>query len=237
MTGRELVAASLRLIGVKASGESLTADEAMDGLATLNQLIASWSTERLLIHVKVREEFDLTAGVQQYTLGDGADFDTDRPMRIEAALIRDESQSPAFEYPLRLLSFSEWAAIRQKELGNARPESLFSEGTFPNETLNLHPKPDAAYKLVLWSWKPLASVETIDSEIAFPPGYDRALRYNLALELAPEYGRAVPDAVAINAVEAKANIKRMNHRPSYLRVDDIPAGRPNAFNIQSGDCH
>lgn len=48
MTGREAVAASLRKLGAIASGESLTADMASDGIAELNRMLQSWSTEEYM---------------------------------------------------------------------------------------------------------------------------------------------------------------------------------------------
>lgn len=234
MTGRDLVSASLRLIGALAPGESLASSEATDGLSALNRMLSSWSTEELLIYARVREEFTLTPSTASYTLGTGGDFSTTRPLRIDEALLRDETQTPAVEYPVRILSLAEWASIRLKGVSYDRVTALYAEGTYPLETLNLYPMPSAAHKLVLWSWKPLTEVSTLDTAVAFPPGYEEALVYGLALRLTPEYGKAVPDAVAIVAVEAKANIKRMNHRPQYLRVDEALISE-GGFNILTGD--
>jgi hypothetical protein len=47
-TGRDLVAASHRKIGALAAGESLEAQQATDGLAELNRMLSSWSTEGLM---------------------------------------------------------------------------------------------------------------------------------------------------------------------------------------------
>lgn len=236
MTGRDLITASMRKIGAKASGESMEASEATEGLAALNQMISSWSTESLLINAKVRRVHTLTTGDQQYTVGaSGADFTAPRPLRVVEALIRDESVSPAIEYPsLRILSLAEWAAIVIKELGNSIPTDIYLEGTYPLETFNLYPKPSAGLKLVLWSWEPLTEIATLDTAISFPPGYEEALIYNFAIRLAPEYGKTIPAEVASVANDSKANIKRMNHRPRYLQVDAalVPRGR---FNILTGD--
>lgn len=234
MTGREIVTASLRLLGVLAPGENLGASEATDGLSALNRMLGSWSNESLLINAKVRDELTLTPNDQQYSMGTGADFNTARPIRIEEALIRDESSSPAIEIPVKLLTKEEWAAIQVKESTSTYPHSLYAEGTYPNETINLYPKPTAAHKLVLYSWKPLPEIATLDTSVSLPPGYDDALIYNLAIRLAPEYGRAVSDAVGITATEAKAAIKRINHKPRYLKVDDALSPRGGGFNIYTG---
>lgn len=234
MTGRDLVSASLRLIGALAPGETLAAQEATDGLSALNRMISSWSTENLLIYARVRNELTLVAGTASYTVGTSGNLNTSRPVRIEEALLRDETQSPAVEYPVRILSLAEWTAIRAKATSSDIVTALYAEGTYPLETLNLYPTPSAAHKLVLWSLKPLTAIATLDTAVSLPEGYEEALVYNFSIRLAPEYGRAVPDSVAVIAQESKAAIKRANHKPSYLRADDALFGG-SSFNILTGE--
>lgn len=235
MTGRDLITASLRLIGAVAPGESVAASEATDGFAALNRMISSWSTESLLIYAKVRRVHTLTTGDQQYTVGPtGADFTAPRPLKVEEALIRDESQTPAIESPVRIVSLAEWTEILLKEFGNSTPTDVYFEGTYPSETLNLYPKPSANLKLVLWSHEPLTEIATLDTTIALPPGYEEALIYNLSIRLAPEYGKMVPDPVVAVANESKASLKRMNHRPRYLRADEALLN-DRGFNILTGE--
>jgi hypothetical protein len=62
MTAREIIASTLRLLGVLAAGETATANEANDALESLNQMLSSWSNENLVVYQKVRDEFTLTAG-------------------------------------------------------------------------------------------------------------------------------------------------------------------------------
>ncbi len=234
MTGRDLVSASLRLIGAIAPGESLAAGEATDGLAALNRMISSWSNEALLIYAKVRETLPLVPGTAAYTVGVTGNLNTTRPLKIESALIRNSSVSPAVEYPIRMLSLDEWTSIAVKDLTTELPTDMYVEGTTPLETVNLFPVPSVAHTLVLWSWKPLTEITTLDDVIAFPPGYERALIFNLAMDIAPEYGKAIPDAVASGATDSRTAIKRMNIRQSYLRPDSIPCGVEKRFNVFTG---
>ena len=235
MTGRDLVTATLRLLGVVASGDSLAASEATDGLASLNRMLGGWSTEGLLIFARTREAVAMTAGTAAYTMGTGGTYGSTRALKIEEALIRDETVTPAIEYPVKILSLAEWSSIAQKDDTGALPHSLYHDGGFPLETVTVYPKPSVAHKLVLYSVKPLSEITTLDTSVSLPPGYDRALIYNLAVDLAPEYGKALPDAVVMVANESKAGLKRMNYRPNYLRVDDplLPQGG-GAFNINTG---
>lgn len=228
MTGRDLVSASLRLIGVLAPGETLPAAEAADALATVNRMIDSWSNESLLIHAKVREVFSLVGGTQSYTIGTGGTFNTDRPLRVDAASIKVGST----EYPLNQLGIAEWAAISDKTSTSDIPTDMYLSGSYPLETISLYPTPSAANSIVLYSWKPLDQISTLDTDVSLPPGYEEALIYNAAIRLSPEYGRTVTAEVAMLAAEAKASIKRMNHKPRLLRAD--PAFTAAGFNFTTG---
>jgi hypothetical protein len=215
MTGRDLISASLRKIGALASGDAIPANDASDGLSELNRMIASWSTEGLLIYAKIRETLALTPGTATYSMGTGATLNTTRPMRIESASI----MIGTIEYPLEVITDSQYAAIQTKSIQGV-PTSVYPEGTYPNETLNFYPIPNSNYSFIPYSWKALSSVASLDTVLSFPPGYEDALVYNFAMRLAPEYGKQPDALVAQIASESKAGIKRMNHRPELLRCDD-----------------
>ncbi len=229
-TVRDLVKGSLRLIGAIAQGETPSAEEQADALLVLNEMLDSWSTENLTIFAKVREEFALVGNQAVYTMGPTGDFDTTRPLRIEnAGIIQDLS-----EYPIGILNQDQWAAIRIKTSTSTLPSKIYLEGTYPLETVNVWPVPSAAATIALYSWKPLASFATVNSTVDLPPGYLKALRFNLALMLCPEYGRQPDTAVVAGALESKENIKRMNIKPLLMQVDPGLLRR-RAFNIITGE--
>lgn len=235
MTGRDLVTASLRLIGVLASGEAADSDEATDGLATLNRMVSAWSTEGLLIYSKVREELTLVAGTQSYTMGSSGDLNTTRPLKIEAAAIELQSTSPAQEVPVKVITFQEWAAIRTRAISMSIPTHLYPDYANPLVTLNLYGNPSVAEHLVLYSWKSLTSISTLDTSLAFPPGYEEALVFNGAIRLAPEYSKSTRPEIVEIAKESKATIKRLNSKPYFLDCDSALMGGGGGFNIYTGD--
>lgn len=219
-TARDLIKGSLRLIGAIASGETPSADEQADGLSALNDMLDSWSLERLVVPVRTREEF--TVSTSPVSMGDGATLDSARPMRIDAASVI----VGGVERKLDILSPEEWQAIAQKQMTSTIPLKLYAEGSSPDESINLWPIPSGPVTLVLYSWKSLGRLASANADIEFPEGYLRALRYNLAVEMAPEYGKAITDDVRAIAIEAKANIKRMNKRPVHMISDasGLPSG-------------
>lgn len=221
----------MRLIGAIATGETPSADELSDGLSTLNDLLDSWSNEGLLIYSVTRETFPLTQGQSRYSIGVGGDFDTSRPQKIQEATILSSGN----ELPLNILNVQEYAAISIKTTTSNIPSDIYLEGTFPLNYLNLYPTPSSADSLVLYSLKPLSKYTLSSDTVSLPPGYARALRYNLALELSPEYGKPLNELIISVAQESKASIQRYNTAPVYMNSDISSLINNNSsFNIETG---
>lgn len=235
MTARDLISRSFRLMGVLATGEVPSANEANDALIALNLMIDGFSNESLLIFTKLREVFNLVAGQQTYQMGLGAQFNTLRPQKIETALIVVQGNNPETELPMKIINKDEFAAIFVKSIQSTIPLWLYNDDAFPYTNLNLWPVPSINTQLVLYSWKPLADLQTLDDQLNLPPGYARMLNYNLAVELAPEFGRQLDEAAIAIAIQSKEEIKRMNSKPLYMRVDDALAGPRGSFNWLTGD--
>lgn len=230
MTGRDLISAQLRKINALAPGESIDAQEAMDGLAETNRMLSSWSNEGLLIYAITAESpIALTPGDATYTLGTSGDITT-RPQKIEKAVIRDGSYDLS---PMRILTLDEFSAIPNKSAQSTYPYSIYDDGGYPLRTITLYPVPSAAKQLVLFTKRPLTEIASLSTELSFPPGYEDALVYNGAIRLAPEYEKQVSAEVAKIASDALAGIKRANHRPALLRCDDAVVGC-GGFDILTG---
>lgn len=237
MTVRELIRKSMLLIGAVSSGESLSADEAADGLSSLNDLLDSWSTDGLLIPASTIEEFTLTPGQASYTIGVGGNFDTANPQVIEEARLKDVSGT-AFELPMSVYNIQQYADITQKTMQSSQPEALFFQRGAPLSTIYLYSVPSAANKLVLYSKKALSSFASVNDSISLPPGYQRALRYNLALELAVEYGKQPSEYVFQTSQDLKAQLMRVNDsgNPLLLKSDILGINQDSSkpFNIYTG---
>lgn len=234
-TVRDLIRGSLRLLGAIAQGETPSAEEQADAFSALIDMLGSWSTESLLIFNKGREVFPLVSGQQSYTMGPSGNFNTVRPLKIEDALLQIQGSNPTFELPIKIVNQDEWVSISVKTMPSTIPINLYVEDTSPLATLNLWPIPSVASNLILYSWKPLDTFASVDSDLDLPPGYAKALRYNLALELAPEYGREPSASVLSGAIESKENIKRMNIKPTFLKMDEAVLPRNRTFNWMTGE--
>jgi hypothetical protein len=218
-TVRDLIAASLRSIGALASGESATAAEAADALVLLNELLESWCLESLLVYNVTQNVFTLAANTQSYTIGTGGVFNVERPTAIEAAFLRDSTTTPAIDLPMGVLSQAQWADIAVKGLTAGYPLWVYLDLAYPLGHVLVWPVPPSAQALVLWLEQPLTSFASLDTTLALPKGYQRALRTHLAIELCPEYGRAVSPELAGQASEAKEVVKRSNSVTPLLTCD------------------
>lgn len=131
------------------------------------------------------------------------------------------------DIPVELLNDAQYASIPSKAITSTYPVKLYDNGDFPLRRITVWPIPNQESVMVLWLWQPLANKDTLDVELNLPKGYERALRFGLAVELAPEFGKEVPENVFKIASEAKAMLKRLNSGPQVM-VGDIALTRPGA---------
>jgi hypothetical protein len=232
MTAADLIKGSFRVLGILEPGESLEASMQADAFAALNDMVDGWANERLTLFSNARSTYTLTPGLNPHTIGVGGTFNVERPMAVDRASIVP-STAAGTERPLALLSEAEWQGLQGKTSAGS-PFSMWYQTTYPLGRLWLNPVPDAADTLVLYVLAQLGRFASVSATVDLPPGYTRALKYNLAKELAPEYGVKLSAEAADIANESKADLKRINNRPSYLRSDSALL-RGGTFSLASGD--
>ena len=229
MTIGDLIKGSLRLIGVIASGETPSADEMKDSLSSLNVMLDGWSTKRLTIYASTLDSLTLAVGTASYTVGTGGTFNTSRPTRVLSAYTRDSNGN---DCDLKVYTERDrYNEIVDKDT-SGRPEELFYDSSYTLGTIYLYPVPEQAYTLYMESLKPLSQLSGYTTEISLPDGYLRALKYNLAIELAPEFGASVPIEVAGIALDSLTDIMNLN-APEVTAKLDIP-GAYSPMNIYTG---
>lgn len=219
-TANVLITRALQLIGVVAAGEVPTADDYADGLITLNDMLAAWATEPMTIYTQSRTTKTLTVSTQTYTIGASASINVARPLWVANAAVIQSGGTQ--EIPISVLSDDEWARVPIKSMTSTFPTSVYYDYGFDSSgygTMSVYPVPTTAATLVLYLPSALSTFANGSTSYLFPPGYERMLRYNLAVELAPEYGKALEPTVAGIAAMSKANVKRANNRVAELRVD------------------
>lgn len=235
MTVLDLIKSSLRLIGQLGPGRAPNASETADALFVLNGMIEAWNTESLAIYNTRADQYPLTAGKQSYTIGTGGEINAPRPVQIERAnVVLTMVAGPDYSVPLELLTDERWSAIPVKALQSSIPRALYYDNAYPLANISLYPVPTTTPKLELATWQQLTGFATSSDTVAFPPGYADAIRYNLAVRLAPEWGKVPrPDVLAL-AVDSLAKIKTLNGETPELRCDPAVTCNRSAFNILTG---
>lgn len=232
---QDLINGAFRLIGILGEGESPSAQQSNDALTTLNALVDSYSNESLMIYTKAKEQFNLVAGQQVFTFGTGGDFSSPRPQMIENALIVAPQGAPNPELQMEILNKDEYASIILKATTSTIPLYIYNDGAYPLSNIYLWPVPSVVTPIIFYSWKPLTTLSTLSSTVSLPPGYERMLKFNLAVDLGPEYGVQPREDIVAIAMQSKAAIKRMNNKPLYLDTDPFLSDQRRAWNWRTGD--
>lgn len=201
-TALGIITSAMRKIGVLVKGEDPSADEADDGLEMLNDLLSSISNDSMVVYARTEDTLTLSAGTATYTIGTGGTFNTARPVKIISAYVR----SGNIDYDLNLINDEEYASIVLKSTGSI-PQFVNYTNGFPLGTLKFYPVPTAGYQLFLLSEKELGQL-TLNQTISLPPGWKRMLIYNLAVDMAAEYGQPVTPEIKMIADDSKGEIRK-----------------------------
>lgn len=220
-TALQLITDSLKLLGVVAGHEVPTSAEQQDSFARLNELVDSWGTHADTLFLARREVVPLVTGQATYTVGPGGDINAPRPMTLDGAAYVTGTGESAVEVPVALLTGPMYDGLPMKAMtGSVLGVTLLPTASYAE--LTVWPVPSADQTLVLYYEEPLAAFPDLITPVSLAPGYAKALRTNLALELAPEFGRVVDPMLDRLAHESLADIKRANWSQQELYLSGVP---------------
>jgi hypothetical protein len=206
-----LITDAARTIQAIASGETLNGAELSDGLISLNKLVDQWASLGLLIMQITEGQINLAGAAQPYALGY-------RPSKITAAYC----DSGALQAPVEILSPAQWSEIVDNSRSGKFATKLFCDYASPNSNIFWWPTATGTlhlfYFAALAQWPDLAV-----TAITLAPGYARGLTLNLAVDLAEQYGKAVPQTLMAAAQQSKSDIALANSR---IFGSDPPPDQP-----------
>jgi hypothetical protein len=233
-TAGDQINGALRLIGVLAEGEVPSADTAQDALTAMNQMIDSWSTERLAVFSTQDQVFSWPPGAIQRTLGPTGDFVGERPILVEdSTYFRDPASG--ISYGLKLINQQQYNGIAVKTVTSTYPQVMWVNMEHPDILMTVYPVPTKVLEFHIVSVKPLTAPAGLATVLAFPPGYLRAFRYCLACELAPEFGVEPSPTVMRIAMTSKRNLKRINNPDDIMSMPYSIVATRQRFNIFAGN--
>ena len=214
MVTSDLIRATLRLIGAISSSETPAADESSDALEALNLMLGSWGASRFLSASTGKVTKAMT-GAASYTIGSGGDIDTTRP----TALYVVTYTYGGIDYNVKVIDYADYQKIGLKTVSGTIPEYIVLKPDNPLSTIFLYPIPTTG-TLTLDSIRPATDL-TLADDLPYPPEWIRALKFNLAIELSPEFGFKVsPELVAL-AQDSKAIVMRSMVTVPSARFDTL----------------
>jgi hypothetical protein len=233
-TAGDQINRALRLLGVLAEGETPSAATSQDSLVALNQMIESWSTERLSVFCTQDQIFTWPAGEITRTLGPSGDFIGNRPVLFDdATYYRDPGTNVSFG--IKFINQQQYDGIAVKTVTSTYPQVIFVNMTYPDATMTVYPKPTRDLEWHFISVQELSNPAVLTTNLTFPPGYLRAFVYNLAMEIAPEFGVEPSPQVTRIAMTSKRNLKRINNPDDIMSMPYSLIATRQRFNVYAGN--
>lgn len=229
----EIIYSALRKIGAVASGETATTSELSDSLEAFQVMLRSWAADSLVVFSSVHETHTLVSGTGSYTMGSSGDIDTIRPNTVTGMSIVD---SLDITHEVFIISEAEYRKIGLKT-SSERPSFVYVQYEYPLVTLNLYPVPNKAETLNIESLKPFtetSSFAATSDTLQMPVYYDEPAIFNLAVRLAPEFGKTI--SAEVGGI-ASASYKRLTTRNIGNHIEPVHISLPvrarGSYNINT----
>ena len=222
-TANTLIKAALRSIGAIATGETPTDDEMQEALESMGFMLENWSSKNIRLFY-TKSETLTTGGGYSYTIGSGGDVDTTWPSEIRGARTS--------EGIVKLIDEAFYRQLRASDISGAPVEYLWYNPEYPLG--KLYPWPLTSDTIYLDTLIPLTDPTALTTSMVFPPPYNDAVKWNLAVRLCPEYGREAPQTVATLAVSSLNAIETRNfaNQINAARLEMISIGK--RYNVEAG---
>jgi hypothetical protein len=224
-TAQDIINDAAELLGIVSPGGMTNPDDANSCLRSLNLLLSFWSGEGISARAYTTETFPITGGQRQYTWGTSGtpDFNSTRPMALESAGLL-YTQNNNLIIPMDVIGDGHYKAFGDRLIVSGPPTMIFPDMLYPNAVMNLYPIPDQGYSLILTSTKDLAGMTDLNTPFSIDSIYYMPMIYNLAMAIAPKFGKK-PDA-ALAGIAAKGYYSLIKiTSPDMFSKSDYPSSR------------
>lgn len=225
MTVLELCKAVYRIMGVIAAGETPDTGQNSDFKEALNLLLGEWENMGLL-SLSEEQQFTAATGTASYSIGSGETWDGNKPVKINAAACR----IGGIDYPIEIINEDSYLNISDKS-STGIPNKLYYRPSGSTGTIYLSPAPAAAYTIIITNNKAFTTYSSDGTEIDLPAGYLSALKYNVAVELYPEFEMEPKQWVVSRAFSTLEAIKNTNSKRPPTMLTDTQGG---VYDIDTG---
>lgn len=236
VTALDLIQDSLEMLGVYGAGDTISSADSNRALVVLNDLLDSWSNESLTCFTYIRQSFALVINQKDYTVGPGGDIDGPRPLRVSdasgSAYILDENNN---KYPVEVVDQMTWNLRTTAAVNSNLPDTLTYDPQMPLGVIRVWPTPSEVYNVYFFSYAQLTDFADLSAAVDLPPGYNLAIKTNLAIALKPYFTSATLDPIIVKrAADSLGNVKRNNQRTqrSVFEAEIVARGQ-STYNIRS----
>ena len=227
----ELIEQSLVELGVLVNGESAEDKDIDQGLSYARGMLEDWELKGLMVPGRVRFSYEFADSVTSFTIG-GTEPDIDRTPPIRIRAVRYCRAGSDSWYPLTQVS--DETLTSSPRPGFHGPTRFVFDNSHPQATLFLNRATDPGDTIQIIAEGMLTDGTDLarSDELDLPSGYERAIRLNLAIEMAASYGvkdKKLPRTLIVLAANAINNIRKKNVRPVNSRVDPALVGTRKNF--------
>jgi len=219
ITGNELIKASLRVLGVHDIHTTPTDDEMQNALDAfiwmLEQLagppdrtdigIKPWIQAIATLTLSAKASFDIKAS--------GGDLDLEVPEGIITATRRDTDSNDNILIPMTLEDYN--AISNKGQTGT--PGRYYYEREKDNGLFKLDYIPSDTTDTVILNYRRRIESPTLAGNLDMPEVSYRMLKYNLAIDLAPEYGKEPSSVLMGLALQSRRKLSR--HYPEISSTE------------------
>ena len=186
------------------------------------------------------EAITLVVGQASYTIGENGspDLETVRPNEITGAFVRDSGN---YDYRVEIIDEGRYRRQVAKSTVLSRPRQLWYNPTSPNGTASVIPAPATGESLYITSNKPFAEPATIGEDILnitlVPREMYNDLKWILAEDLAPRFGKVPSRKMEKRAEDGRENIERINaaRKVEVIPLDLAAVSSSRRYSIVLGD--
>ena len=197
-------------------------------------MIDSWDTERLSVFSTKDDVYLWPAGERSQTYGPTGDVVGERPVLLDDSTYFRDPQTNV-SYGIKFINQQQYDGIAVKTVTSTYPQVMWINMSYPNIEMVIYPVP---LRLLEWhfiSVQELTEPAGLSTTLAFPPGYLRAFTYNLACEIAPEFGVEPSPQVQRIAMTSKRNLKRVNNPDDVMALPYAIVATRQRFNIYTSN--
>lgn len=222
VTRNEIIHGALRILGVVGEGQTPSAQQYTDAAEALNYLVKSWENQGVLIWCIKSQDITLVAGTADYNIGLGETVNVAKPLKIYQAFRRTTNN---VDVPMTILSQQQYNMLGNKTSSGA-PIQLYYNAQRDYGTLSLFPVPssaDVSDVVRIYYQRPIEDFDASTDNADIPQELLRALKYDLANEMAFEYGISAGDRQALEMraerYKAEALAANIEDTSYYFQVD------------------